>query len=82
MFIDVIKIFLETLLNAQVAEMLAAPIALLFACLLMFLTFSFFMSNTSKRIFLITICIVFVVYTVYMIASTYGFLVLPAVLGG
>ena len=82
MFIDVIKVFFETLLNVEIAEIFSAPIALFLALILIFLTFSFFISNANKRIFIITICFIVSCFTVFMIAKTYGFITLPISFGG
>ena len=50
MFIDFISQLLETLVNADVAEMFSAPLALLLVFILMFGLFTMFSGSSVKKL--------------------------------
>lgn len=82
MFIDFISQLLETLVNADVAEMFSAPLALLLVFILMFGLFTMFSGSSVKKLVLTFILIVVLVFCIFSMASHMGFITLPVTLGG
>lgn len=82
MFTEYIYTLFEQLVNAQVAEIFTAPFALLIVLLLIAGLFTMFSSGKIKMLVLTFILIVVLIFCVYSMASSLGFITLPVVLGG
>ena len=82
MFIEFIHSFIETLTNTTTADIFSAPFALFVALLLISFIFMIFCDGKTKRIVFISILILTLVYCVYSLTSTFGFVMLPITLGG
>lgn len=82
MFIDFIYQFLSILINTDIAEVFSAPLAFMLVAMLLFWLFTLFASASSKRIFLIFICVVVGAFCVFSLAQYYGFIQLPVTFVG
>ena len=82
MLINYITQFIQTFTNEHIAQIFTEPIALLIVSMLLFGLFTIFASSNTKRIFLIFILVIVGAFAIFSMASSYGFVQLPVVLGG
>lgn len=82
MFVDFIKEFLTVLINAEVANVFAVPMALFICFMLIFFLFTMFANSGIKKTILILICVLVGAYAIFSMANSFGFVTLPITLGG
>lgn len=82
MFVDFIREFLTILINAEVADVFAVPMALFLSFMLLFCLFTMFANGGVKKTLLILICVIVGAFCIFSMADFYGFVTLPITLGG
>ena len=82
MLIEYIKQFIQTFTSEHLAEIFTEPLAILIVFMLLFGLFTIFANSTTKRILLIFILVIVGAFAIFNMASVYGFVQLPIVLGG
>ena len=82
MIISYIKEFIQTFTNERLADIFTEPLAILIVFALIFGLFTIFSSSSTKRVILIFMLVVVGAFAIFHMASIYGFVQLPFVLGG
>ena len=82
MLIQYIKEFIQIFTNERLAEIFTEPMAILIVFSLIFGIFALFSNSSTKRILLIFMLVIVGAFAVFHMASIYGFVQLPIVVGG
>lgn len=82
MLIQYIKEFIQIFTNENIAEVFTEPMAVLIVFALIFGLFALFANSTTKRILLIFMLVVVGAFAIFHMASIYGFVQIPVVVGG
>lgn len=81
MFVQFFQEFFSVFVSQRMANMLAEPMAVFTVLTLVLLAFGLFANQSHKKVYIITICVIAVILSLFAVADNYGFVQLPIVSG-